>query len=116
MKIAALVALVASAFFAFPADADITIKAYKLAKASGGSNWNTVQIYLTGEGAGYGYANVELRAENKPPFFCVPKELALETANYITIIDAAIERGKFSDDVTADYILLLGLRFTFPCK
>ena len=46
----------------------------------------------------------------------MPKQLALETANYISILDAEIERGEFADDVTADYILLLGLRFTFPCK
>lgn len=116
MKITALLWLVASAFFAFPADADMTVKAYRAAKAGGGANWNTVQIYLTGEGAGYGWANVELNARHEPPFFCVPKELALETTNYLTVLDAELTRGKFTDDDSADYILLLGLRFTFPCK
>ena len=92
------------------------LKAYKQTKARGGNDWTLLNAYFMGVGSGYGYANIELRAKNESPFFCVPKNLALDAQNYIDILDAEIERGKFTDDITADYILLVGLRFTFPCK
>jgi hypothetical protein len=94
MKIAALVGLVGSGFLAFPADADVYLKAYKQTKARGGNDWTLLNAYFMGVGSGYGYANTELRAKNESPFFCVPKNLALDAQNYIDILDAEIEEGN----------------------
>jgi hypothetical protein len=117
MKVTALWCLL-GILAASTANAEISYKSYKAAKAGGGVQWNFMRIYFNGAGNAYGYSNARLQVENKPPFYCVPPALALTAENYIDILETEIANWKppLKDDALLDPMLLFGLIRTFPCK
>lgn len=117
MKTRPLLCLLGALIAASTAHAQITYKSYKAAKATGGAQWNLMKAYFQGAGYAYGYSNVTLEAQKKPPFYCPPLDLALGPENFIDILEQQIGRMKpLKDDSEIDVILLFGLVHTFPCK
>lgn len=101
------------------AQADCIVKQYKAMK---GQDKEITRIYLTGVGVGTRWVNAELKHSGKPPLYCVPDELVLETDNYSRILDDEIKRTEKrlgfqkTQDFPIGLLLLDGLKNTFPCN
>jgi hypothetical protein len=70
---------------------------------------------IYGIGIGFFLANIELNNSQLPRLFCTPTKLALDTNNYIRILDDQIERTPYGPNTPIGCILLDGLKATFPC-
>lgn len=92
--------------------AAMTIEAYKKEKVS---SRDLVDVYITGVAEGYSWLNTYLSTERGQPVYCPPRDLTLNTDNYISIIDSYIEIRNLESDVPVEVALLYGLRHTFAC-
>ena len=80
--------------------------------------WGLSQ-YITGIGEGYGWANAQLQQEKQPLLFCAPKSFAMNSENYLQILDEAIAKHRESWQqikVPIGGILLFALRLKLPCE
>ena len=75
-----------------------------------------LKTYINGVGEGYGWANVENGSAKNPLIYCQPAKLALSGLNYIDIIDRELEAFNYPMDTPIEFVLLMGLKRTFPCK
>jgi hypothetical protein len=97
--------------------AEITVKDYRQQMSL--ADRRMLEIHMAGLGTGIAWANAQ--AERfKTPLYCPPGKLAIQTENYIDIINRKIkessERIPASHDHTPIVMLLLdGLMKTFPC-
>jgi hypothetical protein len=73
------------------------------------------KMYIYGVASGYEWSNAFLKAEGKPPFFCVPGKLALNPANYISIFEDQLNARKYEPQDIAEVVLMFGLKRSFPC-
>jgi hypothetical protein len=98
--------------------ADVTIKSFKEAKAKGGSDWLSVQLFVFGAGEAYTYTNGALSVKHQPELYSQPDHLSLTTDNFMTIVEKELVRRKYvpSEDLPIVVVLLSGLQYTFPCK
>jgi len=89
---------------------------------SGGHDDPRVLEYLDGAGEALLSANVELRSRGLPYLYCPPAALRLSANNYREIVDKSIaampeatKREGEKDHWEINFILLEGLKKTFPC-
>jgi hypothetical protein len=79
-----------------------------------------VRFYIIGVGRGYLWANIEIKRNGGKPMFCPPENLSINSENIISVLNQKIKdfekNGIIKDDWDTEYILLLGLEETFPCK
>lgn len=92
--------------------AEITVQTYKAVKAKGGADWQLLTAYIAGAGSVLSWAS----ADQTPPLFCPPPNLALDAENFIAMIDSEISRRKLKDTDFIDAYFLDAVKFTFPCK
>jgi hypothetical protein len=97
------------------ATAEITVGEFREAKARGGVKWSGIELYVNGVGTGFATANVALESEHKPPLYCQPDKLTLESNNYIEMLEQQIAERKAADKVSINIVLLFALKATFPC-
>jgi hypothetical protein len=114
-KIAAI-CIVGISLLASPAHADVSTGIYKATKKAHGKNWESLQLYLSGVGVGYQYANMAVTAVQKQPIYCPPKNFSLNSDNLIEILEKQLEKSPGSDAAPIEPALFLGLVNTFPCK
>jgi hypothetical protein len=75
-----------------------------------------IELYLKGVGDGLVSANSMMAYRHQQPLFCQPDELALQSGNFIDILEREIKRPPpWRDDSSLPFILLRGLQNTFPC-
>lgn len=99
-----------------PVGAELSLKHYPDLKGS-----EDFGLFLFGVGEGYSWTNALLRVQrHQEPFFCVPRELALNEKNYMAILDGYISKHDVKDELSEDaplaFILLKALQEVFPCK
>lgn len=93
------------------ANALVDLKDYEGLKNDG-----TFQIYISGVAEGYLFGNLALREfRGQKPFFCPPKKLALNSKNYISIIDNAITKYDLKVG-PVEIVPLQALGEVFPCE
>jgi hypothetical protein len=114
-KIAAL-CIVGISLLVSPAYADVSIGIYKATKKDHGKNWGSLQLYLSGVGMGYQYANIALTMVKKQPIYCPPENFSLNNDNLIEILEKQLEKSPGPDAAPIEPALFLGLVNTFPCK
>lgn len=88
------------------ANAEVSVAMYK-------KNPEIYRNYIDGLGTGYSWANTQLALEKRKMLFCQPANLALETENYVRILNAGI---RTTDVGLIELILINQLIKTFPCK
>jgi hypothetical protein len=101
------------------ANAELTIKDFAGAKASGGDGWRYVQMYLAGAGEALMAANTELTVfRHQTPLYCQPQTLGLNVDNLVDVVSQQIERwkGAMGDETPLLISLVSGMQYTFPCK
>ena len=75
------------------------------------------QIHVASLADGMLWANSALAARGERQLFCPPKTLALNTENYIKLIDDEAKRvAKPGDNPQVGLLLLVALSRTFPCN
>jgi hypothetical protein len=77
---------------------------------------NSLALVVSGMEDAYGTANAIAVAEHRVPLYCQPDELALNAANILRILDNETKLTKRAPNTPLSFILLDGLRRTFPCK
>jgi len=116
--VALLIALSTAIWGASPASAAYTIKDYEQFK-----DVDLFKMYLTGVGQGFAWANAYLYDAKQLQLFCQPELLSLGVDNYKRIIDDELARRRKEymkmaggKGAPIEFILLSGLKRTFPCK
>ena len=74
------------------------------------------QVYVTGIGIGFFWANVELGTNKKPLLYCQPPELKLGMQNYLEILDDEAKKAPHTGESEIGLTLLMGLQRVFPCN
>ena len=91
-------------------------------------NWNTAEhfsenkdealfiVYITGAGN----AILAMNATLSTPMYCQPTTLSLNYKNYVAIAEKEISRakivyGKHFNTLPIEYLVMDGLKNTFPC-
>jgi len=107
-------AFVFFAFFTTTLSAAMDLKAYKELQKS---SKDMVKIYIYGVGEGYSWSNTILQDRGGKALFCVPKNMALNAENYISITNNRIASlgGSAVAEMPIELILYSGLIETFPC-
>jgi hypothetical protein len=95
--------------------ADITVKQYREAKAAGGQAWDVVTMYIAGYAKGYMYANIALVSKHQKTLYCPPPTLALNTSNFVSILDEKIKDRRPPEHSEIEILLALAIPETFPC-
>ena len=74
--------------------------------------------YVAGVGEGMDFLNHRAEKLGREPIFCVPKNLKLNAANYMNIVDVEILRDPRKNGVLMPIVSVMvdGLIRTFPCK
>ncbi|MGO4564819.1 hypothetical protein AB4Z52_07060 [Rhizobium sp. 2YAF20] len=77
-----------------------------------------IQNYLGGAGTAWFWSNLELKRRGLPPFFCQPKNLAINQQNYIQMLQDFVKHHP--NDLAESYVawpdlLLQSLVEAFPC-
>ena|SRR5690606_23120211 len=87
-----------------------------------GTNEETKRIasgFLGGAMEAYVIADSQVREAGESPLFCAPPKLGLTGGMAQSIVSRTSEElrslGSNIDEVPVSYILLIGLRSTFPC-
>jgi hypothetical protein len=121
MRTALIVCLLA--FSAGRAKGGLSVKDYQSIMATKDEDAiRLVTSYIKGLGEGMLYYSIRTEDTKQTPLFCAPERLALQTKNYVDIIEREIKRAaihmpkKELDEVALPTILLSGLEDTFPCK
>jgi hypothetical protein len=97
-------------------------KAYKAAKAIGGTSWSSVRAFVNGVSEGFNVANADLAGKSRPLLYCQPVSFALNADNLLAILDAEIKTTEeiahkpLPDNMPIQVLLLTGIQDTFPCK
>ena len=77
------------------------------------------EAYVDGLGSGLSWLNSSLMAEGKQ-FYCPPDNLALNSKNYISMIERGINNFNLAksnpEAVYIEFILIQELKNTFPCS
>jgi hypothetical protein len=108
MKRAALLVTL-TAFTTAPAYAEISVKAYKLARTD-----SEMRTYVLGVGRGIEWANASLPGGRA--IYCPPPHMVFNQGNFIDLIDRAIKDPATKDTDQIEVLLLTGLINDFPCK
>jgi hypothetical protein len=74
------------------------------------------QVYITGVGIGYSFANVMLERKNGGKLYCPPEKLPMTGNSYNDILKSAVAGGTYSGDTPAELVLFNALVEMFPCK
>ena len=75
------------------------------------------RLYIGAMADGMEWANTAIEVRGQPPLFCTPKSLALNSDNYIKLVDSEIDRTPtYTPDTDVALILLRALQRAFPCK
>lgn len=83
-----------------------------------------VGIYLAGAGGALLAANSALELNHAKKLYCQPNKLTLGPENYISIFEKRLEDNrdfynklieKIGSDLPIEFVLLDGLKETFPC-
>jgi hypothetical protein len=74
-----------------------------------------IKIYIMGLGTGFSWMNVRIRSEGRPPMYCPPGKLHLNSETYFDILDKELKRKGVTDS-WIEVELLNGLIHTFPCR
>lgn len=77
-----------------------------------------LRTHIAGVAEGYNWANAQLEREKKPLLFCAPIGLALNSNNYLRVLDEAIAENRESWlqlKMPVGGILLFALRSKLPC-
>ena len=121
-KVAASVFAVAVAVCSTSAHAEtLLLKKYRQAHAAGPLP-DSILNYISGIADGLETSNIVLSWKKKPMLFCQPESLALNSQNFITIIDTEIKRRiasgekPYGDEYPVMLILVDGMQRTFPCE
>lgn len=102
------------------AHADVPISVYRQAVAIGQVQ-QAFGKYIVGVGKGIFWANIVMKLQGRKPLFCLPKELALNQDNYISLLDQELKsptdpQRHYSSDTPIELVLVQALEHTFPCK
>jgi hypothetical protein len=116
MRIIAAICIVSISLLASPAHADVSTGTYKSTKKAHGKNWESLQLYLSGVGMGYQYANIAMTIVKKQPIYCPPENFSLNSDNLIEILEKQLQKSPGPDAAPIEPALFLGLVNTFPCK
>jgi|WetSurMetagenome_2_1015567.scaffolds.fasta_scaffold843973_1 hypothetical protein len=79
------------------------------------------KLYIKGVGLGMVIVNTAASRDNKQ-LFCQPNKLALETQNFLNILNGTIKALSMKtsaakvDAMEAELVLFMGLQQTFPCS
>ena len=78
-----------------------------------------IRLYISGIGSGMMWSNIELESRGEKPLYCQPEKIALNTGNYIRIINDELAKDELTEaekelSSVAKYIMK-GLISTFPC-
>lgn len=101
------------------AQAEVLVKKYKVMKVQDN---RTITFYIDGAVSGMSWVNTRLTHSGKPPLYCQPGKLALETDDYSRILDDEIKWKekmlgfKEIQDFPIEVLLLEGLIRRFPCN
>jgi hypothetical protein len=97
---------------ALPARAEIRVGEYE--KLQGDS----LNLYISGVGVGYLWANAMIKKSGQPLLYCQPREFTATGETYKNILDKEISANKdmYTLDIPIELILLRGLQKTFPCE
>ena len=79
-------------------------------------NTESFKVYIDGVGTGYSWALAYLRGTGAKGFYCPPPKLVITQENYLSILAEGMKEKNISNDTRIEFILLLGLIKTFPCK
>lgn len=74
------------------------------------------QMYVVGIGQGYSWSNSIAEKNSGKKLYCQPTDVSLTGADYLSILDKAIEDGNFKPSHSVAFILYAGLLASFPCS
>ena len=76
------------------------------------------KLYIFGVGSGLAWANSYLRQEHRDLLYCQPEELLLGQANYLQILDSAMQHlpPGTPPETRLEKLLLSSLAAMFPCS
>lgn len=102
--------------------AEITVKDYRrIMNSKDKTQVDVLTAYLSGLGSGFSWANARTIYIGRQPLYCQPVKLAVQTDNYIDILNRQIndEAAATTEADLAErfieQVLLDGLQKTFPC-
>lgn len=95
---------------------EITISQYRNIKEKGWQSARWFETYVAGMGHGFMAMNAVLELDKQKPVYCEPRNLALQAANYLMILDEELAIASLSERAPISLPLLFGLIRTFPCK
>jgi hypothetical protein len=118
-----LTAICLFALIAAQANANMTVKDYKVRMASKDTAKVAVtKVYVQGLAEGIFWVNAFIEKKGKEPLYCQPEKLVLDKENYVEILDEQIKtlsKGlpeKEWEELEIGLLLFHGLQDTFPCK
>jgi hypothetical protein len=81
-------------------------------------NSEPFKLYISGVGSGLAWANFYLRQEHRDSLYCQPPDLVLQQANYLQILDSAVEHvpAGTPPETRLENLLLSSLVTMFPCN
>src|SRR5262245_36657225 len=97
--------------------AEIPVSKYDAMK-----NSEEFKLYINGMGAGLFWANAFLESKVQPPIYCPPPKLKLQQANYLSILDDAVQEWRKRptavglEDPYIEPLLVRRLQEVFPCQ
>ena len=114
MKKLVLIALVTTCQSSFAMDASAYLEANTPAKKQ------VLEMYVGGVGQGFFWANIEAKNSTKVALFCPPNTMALNSQNYVALLDQQIafykDTNRFKESLPIELVLLRALQDNFPCK
>lgn len=72
--------------------------------------------YVSGIGAAYTWANLELKQERQPLLFCQPPTLALGADLLAQLLDKELQNPLYRSEDQIEMALLFALKRAFPCQ
>jgi hypothetical protein len=91
----------------------LSLQYYSALKASGGDSF---ALIVKGMEDAFGTANAVSMVERRVPMYCQPDSLVLNVENALRILDDEVKRTSRVPNTPLSFILLDGLRRTFPCQ
>lgn len=86
---------------------------FETLKANGGDSFG---LLVRGMEEAFGTINAILIAERRTPLYCQPESLALNGQNILGILEDEVKRTTRTLDTPLSFVLLDGLKRTFPCR
>ena len=95
--------------------AALTIKEYQDGKNGNRDIKDMTSAYMSGMGAAYTWANLELERDRQPLLFCQPKALALRPDLLTQLLDREIQNPAYRPEHPIEAALMFALKRAFPC-